>query len=82
MTTVALRLPDDLVEALDEMVREGRYSTRTEVIRTAIDGLMAAHGEIAIDRSLADGYRRVPQTDEEVALATAVTRALIEEEPW
>jgi hypothetical protein len=29
-----------------------------------------------------EGYSRNPQTDDEVALAAAMTRALIEEEPW
>ena len=82
MTTVALRLPDELVEALDELVAGGRYSTRTEVIRSAVEALLAAHEQVAIDHAIVAGYRRLPQTDDEIAAATAATIALIEEEPW
>jgi 2-amino-4-hydroxy-6-hydroxymethyldihydropteridine diphosphokinase len=40
----------------------------------------AARAEL--DRAIAEGYRTIPQTNEEASLATAATRALIGEEPW
>lgn len=82
MTTVAIRLPDDTLVRLDELVHPDGYATRTEAIRTAIDALLDAHAHAHIDRLIVDGYTMIPQTDEEVAIATAATRALIEEEPW
>lgn len=82
MTTVAVRLPDELVEAIDALVREGRYATRTDAIRKALQALMAAHQQALIDQAVVESYSRRPQTDEEVAIANAATRALIQEEPW
>jgi len=55
------------------------------MIRTAIDAVIAALEESAVDRVWVDAYRRVPQADDEddeVTIATAATRALIEEESW
>jgi hypothetical protein len=37
--------------------------------------------EAAIDRVLVEAYTRQPQTSEEIAVASAATRVLIEEEP-
>jgi Arc/MetJ-type ribon-helix-helix transcriptional regulator len=82
MTPVAIRLPDEVVRALDELVDKGRYSTRTDAIRSAIAALLATYQEAAIDRVLVEAYTRQPQTDEELAVARAATRVLIEEEPW
>ena len=82
MTTVALRLPDDVIEALDALVGQGHYATRTAVIRTAVDALLAAHERLEIDRAIVAGYTRIPDTDEEIAMAEAALRAVIEEEPW
>ncbi len=82
MTTVAVRLSPEVVEALDRLVDDGRFATRTEAIRSALDTLLRAYREAEIDRAIVEGYRAMPQTDEEVALATAATIALIEEEPW
>jgi Arc/MetJ-type ribon-helix-helix transcriptional regulator len=82
MTTIALRLPDDLVCALDELIRAGHYDTRTDVLKAALRDLLEAHQRREIDRAIVEGYSRNPQTDDEVALAAAMTRALIEEEPW
>jgi len=82
MSIVAIRLPDDTIEKIDELVHPGGYATRTEAIRRAIDVLLDAHERSAIDREIVDAYTRMPQTDEEVAIATAAVRALIEEDPW
>ena len=82
MTTVAFRLADRVLAAVDDLVAQGRYASRTDVVRRALDSLLSAHEQAEVDRRLVEGYARQPQTDEEVALASAATRALIEEEPW
>ena len=82
MTTVAIRLPDDILERLDELVQPDGYATRTEVIRRAIEVLLDAHEKAVTDREIVEAYTRMPQSDEEVAIAAAAARALIEEEPW
>ena len=82
MTTVAVRLPEQLVEGIDSLVAEGHYPTRTDVVRTALRALLAAHERREIDRQIVEAYTRMPQTDEEIAWAEAAARAMIEEEPW
>jgi Arc/MetJ-type ribon-helix-helix transcriptional regulator len=82
MTTIALRLADQTLAAIDELVRDGVYSTRTDAVRTAIDLLLTAQRRSDNDRQIVEGYTRAPQTDEEVAVARAATFALIDDEPW
>jgi Arc/MetJ-type ribon-helix-helix transcriptional regulator len=82
MTIVAFRLADRVLAAVDGLVAQGRYASRTDVVRAALDALISAHERADVDRRMVEGYTRMPQTDDEVALAAAVTRALIAEEPW
>lgn len=82
MTTVAFRLADGVLAAVDDLVVQGRYASRTDVVRAALDALIHAHEQADLDRRMVDGYTRMPQTDDEVALAAAATRTLIAEEPW
>lgn len=82
MTTVAIRIPDEVLERLDGLVHADGYATRTEAIRRAIDVLLDAHERSVVDREIVEAYIRNPQTDEEVAVASAAARALIEEDPW
>lgn len=82
MTVVAIRIPDEVIERLDDLVHADAYATRTEVIRRAIDVLLDAHERSVIDREIMDSYAGSPQTDEEVAIAAAAARALIEKDPW
>ena len=82
MTTIAIRLPDDLVGAIDALVAAGRYPTRSDAVRASLKALLVAHEQAEIDRRIVAAYTQAPQTDEELAIATAATRALIEEEPW
>ena len=82
MTTVAVRLPEHLVEGIDSLVAEGHYPTRTDVVRTALRALLEAHERREIDRQIVEAYTRMPQTDDELAIAEAALKALVEEEPW
>ena len=82
MTTVAVRLPDELIEGIDSLVQQGAYSNRTDAIKRALTVLLAAHEKNEIDRAIVEGYLRHPQTDDELAIAEAAIIALIEEEPW
>jgi Arc/MetJ-type ribon-helix-helix transcriptional regulator len=39
---IAVRIPQDLAESLDELVSSGRFETRAEAIRTALEALVKA----------------------------------------
>ena len=64
MTQIAVRLPDDLVAAIDRMVPE-HHSSRSELIRRAIElhlhRLAAEHDALQ--------YEKLPLTDADLALA-------------
>jgi hypothetical protein len=52
------------------------------VILEAIDRLVADLERERIDREIVEGYKRVPETDEELRWAELSTIESIREEPW
>lgn len=79
---IAVRLPKEALDQLDALVDSGRFSSRAEVARTAIAELLDNERRRAVGDAIAEGYRRIPQTKEELAGAEANARAMILEEPW
>ncbi len=78
---ITVRMSDERVAAVDALVASGRAS-RTAVIVEAIDRLVAELERERIDREIIEGYRRVPETDEELEWAERSTIESIREEPW
>lgn len=80
-TQTLVQLNEALLARLDE--RAGRESrSRSALIRDAIEAYLHDDVEAEIDRAIAAGYRRLPQTAEEDAWAEAAARDAIREEPW
>jgi Arc/MetJ-type ribon-helix-helix transcriptional regulator len=79
---IAVRIPAELAERLETLVASGIFETKAEAIRAAIRDLVEAESRRAVGERIAEGYRRVPQTDEEEAAATAAAIRSIQEEPW
>ena len=79
---IAVRLADGQVAFLDELVAAGRFASRAEAVRSAIDALADAERRRSIGAEIVAGYTRTPQTDEELAGAEAAALASIAEEPW
>jgi Arc/MetJ-type ribon-helix-helix transcriptional regulator len=79
---ISVRMPDDRVSAIDDIVASGSYASRASVIIDAIDRLVAELESEAIDRAIVEGYRRIPSTREEDEWAEWSARASIREEPW
>ena len=78
---ITVRMSDDRVAAIDELVASGRAS-RAAVIVEAIDRLVAQLESERIDREIVEGYTRIPQTDEELEWAEWSTLESLREEPW
>ena len=78
----AIRMSDELASSLDELVSSGRFPTRAEAVRAAIERLLDEERRHEIGRRIVQGYTDVPQTDAEVAAATESAVRSIEEEPW
>lgn len=78
----AIRMSDELARALDELVASGRFATRAEAVRAAVQGLLDAERRRQIAHRIVEGYAAIPQTDAEVAAATTAAIESIKEEPW
>ena len=81
---ISLRLSDDRLRRLDELVAEGEASTRAAAMVAAIDAWLELAERRRIDAAIVEGYTRVPQRDDdELALeAEAAAERSIAEEPW
>lgn len=81
-TQIAVKLPDDVVAAIDRLVDGGRFPSRSAAVRRALDDLVAAAERTAIDQAFARGFRAIPETDDELADATRLAVEAINDEPW
>jgi Arc/MetJ-type ribon-helix-helix transcriptional regulator len=79
---IAIRIPDALAVSLEELVESGRFETKADAVRTALEALIDAERRRRIGEVIADGYRRIPQDDEEVRASTRAAIRSIHEEPW
>jgi Arc/MetJ-type ribon-helix-helix transcriptional regulator len=78
----AVRIPDELAAALDDLVSSGRFPTKAEALRVALEALVESERRRRIGGLITEGYRRIPQDDEDVTLATEAAVRSIHEEPW
>ncbi len=82
---IAVRIPDDLAVSLDELVEGGAFPSKAEAIRAALERLINAERRRRVGALIAEGYRRLPQSNElepvtETA-AAATLRSVAAEEP-
>lgn len=71
-----VQLNDELVELLDrEAARSGR--SRSAVIREAIEAHLHDEIEAEISRQIVEGYKRIPETEEELEWADIATEQLL-----
>ncbi len=81
-TIVPTRFTDEQMQSLDRLVAEGTASSRSEVIRKALDSFIDSVERERVGQRIADSYRRQPQSATEDAMAMANGIAMIEAEPW
>ena len=82
MAQVVARLDDDLAAAVDELVASGVMASRSEAVRVGLERLVDRHRRDRIGQEIVDAYRRMPQTEEELAWTDEATRRMIADEPW
>lgn len=82
MAQLVTRIDDDLANELDELVLEGVAESRSDAVRQALRALLDRHRRRKVGEAIVEGYRRQPQTDEEVGWADEATVRMIAEEPW
>ncbi len=81
-TQIAIRVPDDLLSAVDRLVEAGFVDSRADAVRRGLEHQVAAARRAEIDAAIVEGYRNQPITAAEETLAEAALRASILEEPW
>jgi Arc/MetJ-type ribon-helix-helix transcriptional regulator len=79
---VAVRLPADLLAAVDRMVADGVFPSRAAAVRAGLEAVAEAERRRALDDAVVEGYTRIPPTSIEDAAAVASLRDAIAEEPW
>ncbi len=79
---IAIRIPDALAHQLEDLVVSGRFFTKADAVRAALEALVDAERRADVGRRIVEGYRKVPQEDVEVAAAAETASRSIDEEPW
>lgn len=76
------RVPDPLARAVDGLVEAGVFSSRSDAVRAGLEAVVDRQRREAVGRAIVEGYRRLPQGDDDLAWPDAATSAMIAEEPW
>ncbi len=79
---IAVRLPEELLAVLDDLVSRGVYASRAAAVRAGIEAVVALDRRRSTDLAVAEGYRRTPPTQAEREAALASLREAILAEPW
>jgi Arc/MetJ-type ribon-helix-helix transcriptional regulator len=79
---IAVRLPEELLAEVDELVARGIYDSRAAAVRAGLVAVVDSERRRQIDRAVIDGYRRIPAGETEHLAAVASLRDSILAEPW
>jgi Arc/MetJ-type ribon-helix-helix transcriptional regulator len=79
---IAVRIPKALAEELQMLVSSGRFETKADAVRSALEALVDAEHRADVGRRIVEGYQRVPPEDVDVASAHEAAVRSIDEEPW
>lgn len=82
MAQLVTRVDDELIAQLDEMVEGGEAKSRSDAVRQALDVMLDKRRRRLIGESIVEGYRRIPETEEEMRWAEENLREMVAEEPW
>jgi Arc/MetJ-type ribon-helix-helix transcriptional regulator len=82
MAQFVTRVDPRLAEDVDRLIRDGVVPSRSAAVRLGLEALVDRHRRQAIGQAIVDGYRRLPQTDEEIGWSDEATRRMIADEPW
>ena len=79
---IAVKLSDEVVAAIDELVAAGRFDSRSAVVRAGLDLVTRQARSERINQAFADGFRRMPERPEELHDARRLALDAINDEPW
>jgi Arc/MetJ-type ribon-helix-helix transcriptional regulator len=79
---IAVKLPDEIVRTLDQLVASGAFPNRSRAVRHALEAMVQDQERQRIDASFARGFADRPESPEELADATRLAIEAIKDEPW
>jgi Arc/MetJ-type ribon-helix-helix transcriptional regulator len=79
---IAVRLSEELLAEVDELVAQGVYESRAAAVRAGLEAVAESERRRQIDRAVIAGYRRIPAGDADHQSAVASLRDAILDEPW
>ena len=79
---IAVKLPDDMLEAVDRLVDSNHFSSRSEIVRAGLQRVIADHRAQTVDSAFTRGVQLHPDSDDDVRRATALAVESINDEPW
>jgi Arc/MetJ-type ribon-helix-helix transcriptional regulator len=82
MPQVVTRLDAGLLAAVDRLITEGVVASRSDAVRLGLEQLVEQARRAAVAAAIVEGYRRFPQTADELRRADKGLHALLAEESW
>ena len=82
MTQLVARIDDELLAEVDELVANGDARSRSDAVRCALEEMIDRRRRHRLGESIAEAYRRTPETPDELRWAAESTKSMIAEEPW
>lgn len=81
-TQIAVKLSEELLEAVDRLVASQRFASRSDIVRAGLQRMIADDAAATLDSAFADGYARHPDSESDLRRATTLAIGSIEDEPW
>jgi Arc/MetJ-type ribon-helix-helix transcriptional regulator len=76
------RVPEELARRVDALISDGVFESRSDAVRAGLEVVIERERRAALGQAIVDGYRRIPQTEDDLAWPDAATAAMIAQEPW
>lgn len=82
MHQLVTRVDDDLTAAIDALIDEGIFASRSDAVRAGLRAIVDRHRRAQVAAEIVEAYRAQPQTDDEYSWSDGATREMIADEPW
>jgi Arc/MetJ-type ribon-helix-helix transcriptional regulator len=82
MRKLKITVPEEVVKEVDKLISAGVFKSRAGAVREALTQLIDIRRREEIGRQIVEGYKRIPQTDDELRWAEVAGREMVAEEPW
>lgn len=82
MQQLVTRVDDDLAAAIDDLVMDGVFASRSDAVRAGLRTILDKHRRAQVASEIVAAYKAQPQTDDDYGWSDDATRRMIAEEPW